>query len=192
MVARNHPMKDVPNLLAAFARMYQVRPDAHLLIVGEGMDSPSAAASRMLASLERSSWTLAGHRGDVPAWLGGLDLLALPSAWGEGFPNIVGEAMVCRVPCVATDVGDAAWLIGDTGRVVPPRDAVALGKALLELAELTPAARHAMGQAARARIEEHFALPAIVREYASLCWEYGRPPHLPAATSGLARTGERS
>ena len=192
MIARNHPMKDATNLIAAFTRVFEVRPDAHLLIVGEGMDKPSPDAARVLASLEPSSWTLAGHRADVPAWLAGLDLLTLPSAWGEGFPNIVGEAMACGVPCVATDVGDAAWLIGTTGRVVPARDALALGTALLELAMLGPAARGAMGQAARARIDEHFALPAIARDYALLCREYGRPSGLPAASADLACTGEPS
>lgn len=192
MVARNHPMKDVTNLIAAFAKVREVRSEAHLLIAGDGMDTPSADAARMLASLPRSSWTLAGHRVDVPDWLAGLDLLALPSAWGEGFPNIVGEAMASGVPCVATDVGDAGWLIGDTGRLVPARDAVALGKALLELAMLAPAARDALGQAARARVNEHFALPAIADDYARLCREYGRLSPLRAATAGLACLGDRT
>lgn len=173
-IARNHPMKDVPNLLAAFAQVRRVRNDAHLLVVGDAMDRPSPAAERILATLPPASWTLADHRSDVSAWLAGLDILALPSAWGEGFPNIVGEAMACGVPCVGTDVGDTGWVIGSTGIVVPPRDSRALAAALIELAELGEDGRLALGRAAQDRVDGHFALPAIVQDYAALFREHAR------------------
>lgn len=183
MIARNHPMKDVPNLLAAFAKVRERRPDTHLLIAGEGMDAPSGDMAAWLDRLPPGSWTLAGHRTDVPAWLAGLDMVALPSAWGEGFPNIIGEAMAAGVPCVATDVGDAAWVVGETGRAVPPRDADALAKALLDLADLGPERRATLGCAACARIEEHFSLSGVVQRYAALFREHGgqAPSRLPAA-----------
>ncbi|WP_019833181.1 glycosyltransferase [Sphingomonas sp. PR090111-T3T-6A] len=183
MIARNHPMKDVPNLLAAFAKVQEGRPDTHLLIAGEGIDAPSGDAAAWLDRLPPGSWTLTGHRADVPTWLAGLDVVALPSAWGEGFPNIVGEAMAAGVPCVATDVGDAAWVVGETGRAVPPRDAGALAKALLDLAELGPEGRAALGHAARGRVEEHFSLSRVMQRYAALFREHGgkASPLLPAA-----------
>lgn len=182
MIARNHPMKDVPNLLAAFAGVRKRRPDTHLLIAGEGMDAPTGDTAAWLDRLPPGSWTLAGHRADVPTWLAGLDIVALPSAWGEGFPNIIGEAMAAGIPCVATDVGDAAWVVGETGRAVPPRDADALAKALLDLAELGPEGRAALGRAARARVEEHFSLSRVVQRYAALFREHGgkASPLLPA------------
>jgi glycosyltransferase involved in cell wall biosynthesis len=110
-------------------------------------------------------------------------MVALPSAWGEGFPNIIGEAMAAGVPCVATDVGDAAWVVGETGRAVPPRDADALAKALLDLADLGPERRATLGCAARARIEEHFSLSGVVQRYAALFREHGgqASSRLPAA-----------
>jgi glycosyltransferase involved in cell wall biosynthesis len=61
-----------------------------------------------------------------------LDLL-VSSSITEGFSNVIAEAMACGVPCVATNVGDSAWLMGNIGEVVPPRDPDALAKALGKL-----------------------------------------------------------
>ena len=184
MIARNHPMKDVPNLLAAFAHVRSRRPDAHLLIVGEGMDAPSKACAALLDRLAPGSWTLSGHRADVATWLAGLDIVTLPSAWGEGFPNILGEAMAAGVPCVTTDVGDAAWVVGKAGRAVPSGDPVALAGALLDLIDLGPDGRDVLGRAARERVQEHFTLSSVVQRYAALCHEHSGAvsPRLSAAT----------
>ena len=184
MIARNHPMKDVPNLLAAFARVQKGRPDAHLLIVGEGMDTPSNVSAALLDRLAPGSWTLVGHRTDVATWIAGLDIVALSSAWGEGFPNILGEAMAAGVPCVTTDVGDAAWVVGEAGRAVPPGDPAALAGALLDLIDLGPDGRDVLGRAARERVQEHFTLSSVVQRYAALCHEHGGAvsPRLSAAT----------
>lgn len=169
MVARAHPMKHPDNLVEAVCRARSAGADIHLIIVGQGMASPDAAHSRTLASrLPRDRYTLVEGRADVAAWLGGLDILALPSAWGEGFPNIIGEAMACGVPCIATDVGDSRRIIADTGLVVPPRDAEALARALLELVAAGPEGRHRLGQAARARIIACYALRDIAAQYAAL------------------------
>jgi glycosyltransferase involved in cell wall biosynthesis len=97
-----------------------------------------------------------------------LDIATLSSAWGEAFPLVIGEAMACGVPCVVTDVGDSAYLVGDTGRVVRPRDPEELAAGWEALVELGPDGRRLLGGAARARIEQHFSLPRIAAEYASL------------------------
>jgi glycosyltransferase involved in cell wall biosynthesis len=177
-IARNHPMKDIPNLITAFGQVLKVRADAHLLLVGDGMNRQSSAVAQLLSALPVHSWTVAGHRTDVAMWLAGLDVLALPSAWGEGFPNILGEAMACGVPCVATDVGDSAWVIGSAGFVVRPRDVDGLTAAILELTEMGSEARQSLGRKARCRIEQRFALDAISREYLALYEKYGRGPSL--------------
>lgn len=169
MIARAHPMKDPATLVEAVHRARQAGADIHLLIAGTGMDAPPPPLAEALAMLPSDRLTLLGHRTDMAALLPGLDVLALPSAWGEGFPNIVGEAMASGVPCVATDVGDSGWIIGDTGFTVPPRDPGAMAQALLSLARMGADARASLGAAARARIEKHFPLSRVAADYADVC-----------------------
>lgn len=167
MVARGAPMKDVPNLLRAVAIARGQGLAARVLLVGKGMNEDPALAPAAFG-LPEDSVIRRGHRGDVADWLGGLDLLALSSAWGEGFPNVVGEAMLAGVPCVATDVGDSAALIGDTGEVVPPRDAAALAAALVRLGTLPPTRRAALGERARERVRARHDIRDVVDRYAAL------------------------
>jgi glycosyltransferase involved in cell wall biosynthesis len=94
--------------------------------------------------------------------------IATCSSYSESFPNIIGEAMACAVPCVVTDVGDAARIVAETGCVVPPKDAPALASALRELIELGPAGRQELGLRARARVEERYSLDSVVWQYETL------------------------
>lgn len=162
MVARVDAMKDHATFLAAAALVAAHRPDVAFVLAGRGTESlalPAGLVGRLHAL---------GERDDVAAILAALDLAILSSAFGEGFPNVLGEAMACGVPCIATDVGDSAAIIGDTGLIVPARDPQALAAAILSWLDRDPAARREAGAAARRRIIEHFALPAIVERYASL------------------------
>src|SRR5207247_581748 len=83
-------------------------------------------------------------------------------------PLAVGEAMACGVPCVATDVGDCAPMIGPTGRVVPPNDPVAMAAAWAELLGMDAAQRMALGLAARQRVRERFELGSVAERYQDL------------------------
>jgi glycosyltransferase involved in cell wall biosynthesis len=97
-----------------------------------------------------------------------MDVFCLSSGWGEGFPNVLGEAMACGVPCVATDVGDSAHVLGDTGRVVPPRDPEALAAAWKSLLAIPRGVRQTLGERGRQRVIEHFSLEAVVHQYEEL------------------------
>ncbi len=90
------------------------------------------------------------------------------AAFGEGFPNVVGEAMACAVPVVSTAVGDAAAIIGSTGIIVPPRDPAAMAAAWRQLMDLGRNRRADMGVAARQRIVENYGLPAIIARYEAI------------------------
>lgn len=162
-VARVDPQKDYPALFAAAVRVVARHPEAKLVLIGRGTDElvpPEALAGRCLRL---------GERRDVARLLRGLDLVVLASAFGEGFPNAVGEAMATGLPCVVTDVGDAALIVGDTGIVVPPRDPGALADAICAMLERPPEDRE-LGLAARERIAGTYALDTVARAYRVL-WE---------------------
>jgi len=111
---------------------------------------------------------LLGERRDVARLLPGLDVMALTSAYGEGFPNVLGEALACGTPSVATDVGDAARILGGCGTIVPPRDAEAMVAAVLNILELPTDRRAVWQQQMRDRAEREFSLPVIIARYEAL------------------------
>jgi glycosyltransferase involved in cell wall biosynthesis len=115
-----------------------------------------------------ANFHLLGARADVPRLMAALDLLAVASAFGESFPLVVGEAMACGISAVVTDVGDARLMVGDSGRVVPPRDPGSLATAVLEVLALDLDARRLLGKHARQHIGECCSLPAIVDRYQDL------------------------
>lgn len=95
----------------------------------------------------------------------GMDIATTASLSGEAFPIVVGEAMACETPCVVTDVGDSALIVGDTGRVVSPDNPFELATAWQGLIKAGSDERRRLGMAARRRVEQNFALPAIVNRY---------------------------
>lgn len=134
IVGRLDPMKDYPNFLAACARLLRAHAAPRFVCVGGGR-AEVLARLRAFADAQgmgdRVVW--AGVRGDMPSVLSALDIFVSASAFGEGFPNVVGEAMSCGVPCVVTDVGDSARIVDGLGVVVPARDAEALADAMGEM-----------------------------------------------------------
>jgi glycosyltransferase involved in cell wall biosynthesis len=168
LMARVDPQKDHPNFLHAAALLAPRAPGVRFVLCGEGVTPENeelVGALRAHGLLGRA--LLLGLRSDVPRVLNALDVCTLSSA-SEAFPMAIGEAMACGVPCAVTDVGDCAYLVGDTGRVAPPRDPEALAAAWESLVLLEPEGRRRLGLAARARIVAHFSLPRIAEAYAAL------------------------
>ncbi len=163
LVARYHPMKDHATFLRAAACLVTRRKHVQFVLVGRGVDAHNGELRSMLTELGLASYVhLLGERRDISVLTAGLDIATTSSSWGEGFPNVIGEAMACAVPCAVTDVGDSSWIVGDTGKTVPPSDPEALAEAWRELIDISPEARRQLGLGARRRIEQHFSLPAIV------------------------------
>lgn len=168
MVSRYHPMKDHANFLRAAATLSEGHAGAHFVLVGRGADEENAELRGLINELGLAGRThLLGERHDVPRLTAALDIFSL-SSYCESFPNVIGEAMACAVPCVVTDVGDAEWIVGDTGRVVPARDPSALAHAWAELVALGAEGRAELGRAALARACELFPVKSIVRRYETL------------------------
>ena len=175
-VARFHPMKDFDACLAAFARLRAIRPDAALALAGEGASFDSGAFARLAAAhgfpgadgAARQRLFALGRRSDMPRLNAAFDVATSSSRTREALPLALGEAMACGVPCVATDVGDSAELLGDAGLVVRPGDPAALAAAWERVLALPSDARARLGEAARARIAEKFSLAGAAEAYAGL------------------------
>lgn len=167
-VARFHPMKDHTNFLQAAERVALRYPHAHFLLSGCDVSPENASLKQKIPASLKSRCHLLGERSDVADLMSAMDVLCLCSAWGEGFPNVLGEAMAVSVPCVATDIGDSALVVGDCGVVVKPQDKMALAVGIESLLGLPATERRLLGGQARRRIEDKFALGAIVERYAAL------------------------
>lgn len=164
LVARLDPIKDHPVFLEAAALVAAERPEARFVVVGGGARDYSASLRARAARLGLDARLLwAGERRDMRAVYSALDLL-VSSSISEGFPNTPAEAMACGVPCVVTDVGDSARLVGPHGTVVPPRNPQALSAALLA----TLRAPRPEPAALVAWIEQNFSVERMVTATARL------------------------
>ena len=168
LIARFDPAKDHETFLRAAAVVHTQCPSVRFLLCGKDVDSRNRRLMNWIDAMAlRDCCLLLGVRDDVPRILAGLDVL-VSSSICEGFPNVLGEAMAVGVPCVATDVGDSALVVGDTGRLVPPHNSDALAAACLELMKIGPQGRSNLGAAARLRIQTHFSLVDVTAQYENL------------------------
>ena len=168
LIARYHPVKDHANFLRAAGLLLKDHPEARFVLAGEGVDPCNKELSKLIDKLSITGRVhLLGERNDMSRVAAALDI-ATSSSSAEAFPNVIGEAMSCGVPCVATDAGDSAFIIGGTGRLVPPRNSGALAAAWRELIEMGEGARRKLGEEARQRVLENFSIEAIAKSYESL------------------------
>lgn len=166
-VGRYHPVKDIPNFLQAVAGLMAADPHIHCAIIGQDAGPENPALRQYFKALPEARCHVFGRRDDIAQLMPGFDLLCLSSI-SEAFPNVVGEAMACGVPCVTTDVGDCRHIVGDTGRIVATSDPITLYRALGEMLDLDDGNRLSFGRKARIRIESHFSLAATVDKYTNL------------------------
>jgi glycosyltransferase involved in cell wall biosynthesis len=165
LVARYDPLKDHQGFLIAAAELLKIETSVHFVLAGGGVDDSNSTLGTLIKKLGIGDRVhLMGRRDDVPKINAGLDIATCCSR-GEGFPNIVGEAMACAVPCVVTEVGDAARIVGDTGIVVPPGDPQALAQGWHKMIEMGAEERAALGRRAKTRIEINYALSQCIDRY---------------------------
>lgn len=165
LISRFDPQKNHAGFFEAAGRLYRRMPHVHFVLAGQGIDRNNAALMQAINKAGVLANThLLGLRSDIPRLMAALDVLA-SSSYGEAFPNVLGEAMACGVPCVVTDVGDSAYIVGDTGRVVASGDMINLAAALEDLLALPPAVKAALDERARARVAAHFEIGRVVQQY---------------------------
>ena len=153
-VARVDPMKDHATFLAGIA----AHPYLYGLLVGAGTEKLSVPKNVRALGLRR----------DADRLYVGADIVVSTSAFGEGFSNVLAEGMSAGLVPIATDVGDAQSIMGDTGYLVPPRNSDALAKTIGLEAKCEPTERKSRGMIARARIVENFALTRATDRYHNL------------------------
>jgi glycosyltransferase involved in cell wall biosynthesis len=167
--ARYHPMKDHNTFLDAAAMLATNLPEVRFALLGAGIEPANRVLAKAIAGREIADRVLLfGERGDMGEMYAAFDIATLSSAFGEGFPNVLGEAMASALPCVATDSGDAAELLGRTGIVVPPGDPQALAAAWRQLIDAGAEGRRLLGDQARERIVREYCIGATVARYEAL------------------------
>jgi glycosyltransferase involved in cell wall biosynthesis len=168
MAARFHPHKDHRNLIQAAARLHEQMPDIHFLLCGLDITWQNSQLAGWIEEAGiRDRCHVLGLRQDVSRLFAAMDI-ATTASRSEAFPIVIGEAMACGTPCVVTDVGDSAMIVGETGVVVAPGNPAALAEGWRKLIEAGPAVRRRLGMAARRRIQRHFALQAVVERYQAI------------------------
>jgi glycosyltransferase involved in cell wall biosynthesis len=166
LFARWHPQKDHEGFINAAALLRMRFPKVFFILAGTGVTWENANLRDFVDRAELSgNVRLLGLRGDMPRLTAALDIACSSSIFGEAFQNVIGEAMSCGVPVVATDVGDAAYIIGETGVVVRPSDFEALADGIEKLLVMSIEHRRALGALARRRVEEFFSLSEVCRRY---------------------------
>jgi len=160
-ISRLHPMKDHATLLRAIDRVVDSlsstggKQEVLFLLIGHGVTSELS---------NNPAIHFLGERSDIPKIMSALDIVVSSSAWGEGFPNVIGEAMASEVPCVVTDVGDSAHIVGKYGQVCSVGDDQCIASSLLQLIE-NKQERKTAGRQARKRIKENYSMDKIKKEY---------------------------
>lgn len=157
-VGRFHPVKDYASFVKAAGLLAAQFSNLHFLLVGRDLNTNNIELmSWITATGYADRFVLFGERDDVPICLAAMDIYCLHSRT-EGFPNGLGEAMAMSLPCVATDVGDAALLLADTGLIVPKENPLALAEGIKQLLAMTTEQRVILGQKAKARIHSEFTM----------------------------------
>lgn len=172
MVARFNPQKDHANLLSALRILKEKSISFKCVLVGPGLDDNN---DELRALLERNGLCddvlLLGARADISNIMSSLDLHVLSSAFGEAFPNVLAEAMACKTPCVATDVGDSSYIIDSCGWLVPPRQPELLALSIEEAMResfLSPGHWAARRDECLNRIKSQFSIEAMVEKFESV------------------------
>ena len=171
VIGRAHPMKNHVGWVAAFRQVIDQGYRVRCVMMGTGVDGKDTALDRAIKAA-----CLGKHIVRLPPTLHpervypGLDLLAMPSL-GEGFPNVVGEAMACGVPAVVTPVGDAAHVVGGTGFVCDSTDTDDLTNGVAEALSHGREGLAGLGEKARTRMEDRYGVEAVASRYEELLRE---------------------
>ena len=165
LVARFDAQKNHQGFIKAAEQIIKQRNDVYFALIGQGVDEENQQLVQWInATGYQDYFFLFGERSNISELTAGFTV-ACSSSFGEGFPNSIGEAMASGIPCVVTDVGDCAHLVGECGMVVAVNDNNGFAKAIQSLLELPSTEYQQLSQQARQRINQYFSLESITRQY---------------------------
>lgn len=171
LMARYDPQKNHAGFVEAAGIVHKKFPSLHFVLAGGAVDVGNTALTEAIETHGLAKHMhLLGRRDDMPRLMAALDIL-VSSSFGEAFPNVLGEAMACGVPCVVTDVGDSAEIVGNTGRVVQTGDMKGLAMQIIELLHLPKAQRLELSRKARERVASHYEIGLVAGLYASFYFQ---------------------
>jgi len=171
LVARYHPQKDHATFIEMASILCREHPETRFALIGEGCDESNVELATLLLRFGVASrFHLLGARSDVIELFSAMDLHVLSSR-GEGFPNVLAEAMSCELPCISTRAGDAAFILGDESLCAEVGDARELARLASGILHLSLPDRHRLGARLRERVRSQFGLEAMRDAYQAL---YGR------------------
>jgi glycosyltransferase involved in cell wall biosynthesis len=187
LVARFHPQKDHHNFVKAAELVARAEPRAQFVLCGSDVVwENEQLASWIDETGLRDRFHLLDRRADSEAIHAALDVVSLSSDSGEAFPLVIGEAMSCGVPCAVTDVGDSAAIVGELGRVVPPRNPAALANGIRELLAIEGEERARLSAACRRQVVENYSLSETAARYDKIWLQIATPS--PVREPELLRT----
>lgn len=176
MVARFDPYKDHLNLINALKQLDSIEINFQTVLIGTGVDTDNTTLMQAITAKGLNGRVhLLGARSDIPFVMNALDIHVLSSS-AEAFPNVLAEAMACGTPCITTDVGDAALIVGNNGWVVPSSDSKALAKAIFAAIQEKSKKLdtwQARKQAARQQVMNNFSIERMVSAYNQAWQEEG-------------------
>ncbi len=169
LVGRYHVVKGHKNFCKALGLLAgKTKKEIHILFVGYGNTKTNSELMALIReNYLESRVSCMGARDDIPDLLSATDFL-VSASYTEAFSNVIGEAMSCEVPCVVTDVGDSAGIVGNTGIVVPNNEPTVLANGIMEMISKDKAEREMLGKKARTRIQELFEIKVVSSKYEKL------------------------
>lgn len=168
-IGRYHPQKDYKGFVEMAGRMAAASPNLCFVLAGADVDWSNKELVRWIEAKGLSSkFRLLGARRDIPRIMSALDLFVSSSVFGEGFPNVIAEAMACEVPTVATDVGDSAEIVGKPRHIAPAGHYGSLAAAGLDILGLPLPLRREMGREGRERVANRYSMDRMVQRYEDL------------------------
>lgn len=166
-VGRYHPMKNIKLLLESFHKLSQQNSKIKLVIVGQNLNNYNINEKSIIDMIPQNQILIIDNTEDVKKYYNIFDLLILCSAWGEGFPNVLGEAMSSELCCISAPVGDTPDILEDVGYLVP-LDEVDLIIEKVKNCMDNPEELNELGRKARIKILNQYSMEKTINTYLNI------------------------